>query len=75
MEVWYSSHNQKIPIKSHTDASSLAIGLNLDLMLHLYPYVVFESSEGSCEPGVPSLLNIVVSAKTSRNGSIIFQHN
>ena len=65
-----ASNNQ-----AHTDVSSKIKGLQFGLSLHLHPYFVYGSSEGSDESAhMPetSLLAYVISAKISYAGPYMY---
>ena len=44
------SHPQKLPINAHADICGGARGVNFGESLHLYPCLVYASSDGSGEP-------------------------
>ena len=67
MKFWYLSHMHKYPLaNARADVYSEARGLNFSLSLHLHPYFVYASREGSAEE--PSLLADKVNTETLCTG-------
>ena len=71
------AYAQKPHFNTNADVSRGAIGLNFGPSIHLLPYFVYVSSEGSGEPAhfgagslEPSLLAYSISIKSSCSGSL-----